>query len=510
MKKVLFYNWIQFDDPKKGGGGVNVYQKNILEFLSKDDYVQCYFLSSGTAYDLKKGFSYIKRVENRSGNKCITYKVVNSPVLAPAFYQALNLTPWFEDRSLYPVIKNFLEKNGPFTAIHFNNFEGLTLECLSLKKDFPQTEFIYSLHNYFPFCPQVNLWYHDMRICGEREFNHGYGCINCPAYANPKRQKLKYMLETSFEKIFHRPLQTDIVRLPKVFRIIRDKYRYKKWKKSVYNKSKGLLGMDDKKASENYKYRQENVKMINKYFDTVLAVSNRVREIAIEYGLIPEKVVTSYIGTIFADHSCSRGNADQNAPYFRIAYMGYARNDKGFFTFMKSLELIDVEIAKKIELVLAVRTDDLGILAWFNLLRHRFPKVIHYNGYTHKELPKILRGVHLGVVPVLWEDNLPQVAIEMAANGVPVLASDAGGASELSTCQDFIVPHNNTEALAERIEFFEKHRDRLLEYWDGFQGLKTMKDHMAELYKYYGIPSFSGNDAVGRDDNPDRPIIGGE
>lgn len=485
-KKILFYNWVQFDDLYKRGGGVNIYQKNILEALSKDDTIQCYFLSSGMAYDFKK-VPYIEQTENCLGNKCFTYRVVNSPVLAPAFYQATNLSPWLEDHSLYLILKAFLKKHGPFAAIHFNNFEGLTLQCLSLKKDFPQTKFIYSLHNYFPFCPQVNLWYHDMRICGIREFNHGYGCINCPAYANPKKEKLKYMLGTFFEREVHRLIKTDNLHFPKLIRVIRDKYQYKKWKKSAFKVSNELLGIDDQKARIYLRYRQENIQNINKYFDTVLAVSERVKKIALEYGLMPEKVVTSYIGTKFADSSYLCRHADITTQNLRVAYIGYARKDKGFFTFMKSLELIDVQSAKRIELVFAVRTDDPGIYAWFNLLRHRFAKVIHYNGYTHEQLPQILRGVHLGVVPVLWEDNLPQVAIEMAANGVPVLSSDAGGASELSTCKDFVVPHNDTEALAERIEFFEKHRDRLCGYWDEFQGLHTMKEHITDLYKYYGL-----------------------
>src|SRR5262249_23128484 len=42
--------------------------------------------------------------------------------------------------------------------------------------------------------------------------------------------------------------------------------------------------------------------------------------------------------------------------------------------------------------------------------------------------------IDLGIVPVLWEDNLPQVAIEFVGSGLPVLSSDLGGAQELLDC----------------------------------------------------------------------------
>lgn len=35
--KILYYNWIQFDELY--GGGVNVYQKNIIEELIKNNEI---------------------------------------------------------------------------------------------------------------------------------------------------------------------------------------------------------------------------------------------------------------------------------------------------------------------------------------------------------------------------------------------------------------------------------------------------------------------------------------
>ena len=32
--RILFYNWIQFDKKNNSGGGVNVYQKNTIDYLT--------------------------------------------------------------------------------------------------------------------------------------------------------------------------------------------------------------------------------------------------------------------------------------------------------------------------------------------------------------------------------------------------------------------------------------------------------------------------------------------
>ena len=49
--KLLYYNWIQFDNREGIGGGVNVYQKNLIEYLVNNTDDEVYFLSSGWAYD---------------------------------------------------------------------------------------------------------------------------------------------------------------------------------------------------------------------------------------------------------------------------------------------------------------------------------------------------------------------------------------------------------------------------------------------------------------------------
>ena len=55
-----------------------------------------------------------------------------------------------------------------------------------------------------------------------------------------------------------------------------------------------------------------------------------------------------------------------------------------------------------------------------------------------KRIDAIISQMDVGLVPVMWEDNLPQVAIEMHARHVPLLTSDLGGAQELANFPEMV------------------------------------------------------------------------
>ena len=162
---------------------------------------------------------------------------------------------------------------------------------------------------------------------------------------------------------------------------------------------------------------------------------------------------TFYIGTHFAEslrESEPRPSRSEERPrgltgatrpntgVLRLVYLGYMRLDKGFYFYLKALKKMPAPLARRLALTFAAKIAD--PIAYQNLKRmaHRFASVTYYDGYTHSQLADILSGIDLAVVPVLWEDNLPQVAMECVASGVPILTSDRGGAQELLSCRDLV------------------------------------------------------------------------
>jgi glycosyltransferase involved in cell wall biosynthesis len=100
-------------------------------------------------------------------------------------------------------------------------------------------------------------------------------------------------------------------------------------------------------------------------------------------------------------------------------------------------------------------------------------------------LKNILEPVNLGVVPALWEDNLPQVAIEFVAYGVPILTSNMGGAQEISGNPEFTFDVNERGSLENKI-FSVLYGDLSVGgFWDGSINIYSNFKHMEEVVRVY-------------------------
>src|SRR5271170_5212182 len=170
-RKVLFYNWEPAFATNRRGGGVSVYQDNCISRLLNRGW-QVHSLSAGTAYDLTRSNPYITRTVD-SKNSHVSFVLVNSPVVAPAFYSHfINQVTSGEssDRAVASAIISFVRMNGPYDVFHFNNLEGLPAAVLPiLRQELHDTRFVFFVHNYYLMCPQVNLWKNDSRNCDGKE-----------------------------------------------------------------------------------------------------------------------------------------------------------------------------------------------------------------------------------------------------------------------------------------------------------------------------------------------------
>lgn len=492
MKKILYYNWCPFDDDENRGGGVTVYTRNLIKKIINDGKYECYFLYSGIDYDLSKNIK-IEEYVNCFGNKCHSYRLINSPVVAPAFCNFYNINTVIQDRKILEVINKFISEKGPFDIIHFNNFEGLSLSVFDLKKYYPKTKIIFSMHNYYPLCPQVNLWKNENENCKD---NHNcLDCVSCvPIKINTK--DVKYLGEIAYYlRKIHISSKSKICE--KTFKAIRilGKIKYnllpiKANKNKIKDSNYKWNDLKEIKKTEKIKqnlyncFMQEFRTKLNLDVDRILAVSDRVKTIIINRGIKEEKVFVNYIGTKFGDSQLEHGKNLYKDGIFKIIYMGYARKDKGFYFLLDALDKVKPNLSSKIDLYFAVRTEDLYVLNRLKELGNKFHGIFFKNGYHHDELDFILKDIHLGVIPVLWEDNLPQVAIEMKSKGIPVLASNLGGASELSKSKFFQFKGGDINDFNKKLEIIIEN-DVMKDYWEKGLKLKDMDTHVRELYKIY-------------------------
>jgi glycosyltransferase involved in cell wall biosynthesis len=495
--KVLYYNWVDFEDGEQRGGGVSVYQRNLINAaLRRGDDV--WFLSSGTHHSPFSRRPFVRAVRGKVGVR--KFELVNSSVLAPgqfAFGKDVATAPEME-----AVFTDFLRRHGPFDVVHFNNLEGVPVSFLRLAREHDaRARVVVSAHNYFAFCPQVNLWFQERASCAD--FRGGRKCANCLVRpVNVRGARRLYQTEYVLGQLGIRP-GTRLFRLLNgaIHGPIRDAFRLVKAALGLEEPTPGRRSegppakpvrpavlLDADTAARFAERRRLFVEAINTYADHFLAVSRRVAELAADFGVDPGKVRTLYIGTRFAEADCGlKGNPQsafgnpQSGGALRVAYLGYMRRDKGFYFYLQALRKMPPGLARRLSLVFAAQVVDEHAYALIKRMSHRFAGVTYYDGYTHGQLPEVLAGVDLGIVPVLWEDNLPQVAIECVAHGVPVLTSDRGGARELLDCPALVFRAGSRADLYARLHAVLDDPDLLQSAVAGRMRLYTPDEHYDRL-----------------------------
>jgi len=503
--KILLYNWVNYDDDERRGGGVRIYHENLIGELTKDPANRVYTLWSGVRYDLLRSRVYIQERSGRDG--VASYEVVNSPVAAPAHSAFHALDVYLRDTGLKAVVRSFLEAHGPFDVVQFDNLEGLTAGVLELKECFPETRFIYYMHNYNLLCPQVNLWFAESETCDD--YNEGKRCVACLSHAiNMREVKIAHAISVFLkgmgvkrDSFFFRVVYAHLALAKRAVRLLRRiaggiRPERPRPEISAPGPAAGAEAPPYRRvhassalADPYREYRRRNVRIANTLFDRVLVVSRRVGEIAASHGIEEGRIGVLYIGSRFAAHKAPLRVLERE--HLKIAYLGYERRDKGFYHFVEALEAMPRSAARRISVLIAAGMRSSATVDRLRRLGTAFFDFEIVDGYEHRTLGPLLADVDLGVVPVLWEDNLPQVAIELVAHGVPILSSELGGAKELCGANPrFVYRHGDARDLINKILYFLDHRAALAGYADQGLDLMDMERHVRTLFeRHYRAPA---------------------
>ncbi len=532
--KILLYNWVQYDDIESRGGGVRIYEKNLVEHLAGSSDHEVYTMASGLEHDFLDPRIRIEPTANIHGSRVKSFTVVNSTVIAPG-HHAFGSAHLFDEGEMLEVWHDFLERHGPFDVIQFDSLEGIPFTYLQVHGRFPDTRVLLYAHNYYVVCPQVNLWKEERVHCSD--YHKGRDCVNCiPNLPNPhevlrahqvsrvlRRSKitpntkgyaLAYriygQLRSGRYSRISRPLLAPLLGPA----LMRRRKRLQQAKASTAPRS-GSVSQIAKNpvnpvepvslslATRFVSRRQRGVNMINNEVDLLLATSHRVLDVLKAHGIDEGKMAVAYAGTRAAEHfpDAELRKELQNQGELTICYLGYMRRDKGFFFLLDALEACPADLKSRIRLVLGAKTSDPETMNRLIALSDQMADIVHFDGYTHEQLETILEGVDVGMVPVQWEDNLPQVATEMVAHGVPLITSHRGGAKELGGDNpSFVFKASSNEAL---IEIWRQLADGELQpgdYWATAMNLTTMDDHLNRLMELWGNPEAPLLDDRGRVD----------
>lgn len=505
--RVLYYNWADYLDEEGRGGGVSQYQRALITALEDVPGVECCFLSSGLSHDLLAGKPRWEQVRHGPKvNREHRFELVNARPIAPG-HNSFGNPAQIGHRATTAAFADFIAANGPFDVIHFNNLEGLPAEVLELKHQFPKTSIVLSLHNYYPLCPQVNLWYAESTTC--RDFRDGQKCSSCLA-PHPRQSLIRVVLAIAYQmKCFGLGPRNGLYRLlfgpglrvaGRTIRLLRSVTR----KLRARGREHGSIHADrpSQTAAQFRQRRTRMVGLINTHCDAVLGVSDRVCDIARRHGVRPELLQTVYIGTDQADRfqrTRPRSSLLRPDGTLKLCYLGYMRRDKGYEFLVEALSVLPDPIARRLHLVIAARPRTAADLDQLARLRPRFASLEHRAGYHRDELDTLLAEVDLGIVPPLWEDNLPQVALEMHARHIPLLTSDVGGVQEISNCPDFVFRAGDIAQFQDRLITLIDGDPSMQAYWRSARPPVGMATHVRELLAVYAGATAATqlNDIVG-------------
>ncbi len=536
--KLLFYNWIQFDDPEGRSGGVRHYESNLIDHLVATTGHEITTVASGVEYDKFKPQTRFERTVNRHGDRVASFAVVNSPVMAPG-HRAFESTNLFDDGAALRLWHDFLGEHGPFDVIHFDSLEGIPFSWLRIHELHPSTRVLLYAHNYHSVCPQVNLWKREKETCVD--YHDGKDCATCiPDLINPNEVLRGYQLSRLLRRAGMTPGQHLVpARLRPVppDEVDRDQWgplpggdqdgaghgRSGPASRRAGATGSGVRAGTSRPRPTPFRWSpaapqhlhagmvtptrsrcrspspprsagggRMGTDLINREVDVVAAASERTAEVLAARGIDRRLIEVCYIGTRVAEEEdvtlrrTSLGEPDK----LTVAYLGYMRLDKGFAMMLSALKAAPRDLQQQLRLVVAAKRSDERLFDTLREVAQQLDDVRFYDGYTHDDLPTILENVDVGLVPVQWEDNLPQVAIEMMAQGVPLLTSDRGGAQELGGRNpEFVFEATKPSSLIERLGALASGETPLKSFWDGCIPLSTMTMHTDRLMQLYRPPA---------------------
>ncbi|MBI9089853.1 MAG: glycosyltransferase [Desulfobacterium sp.] len=494
--RILYVNWAPVKYGAEVGGGVNIYSQSMAVELARQGHF-VYTISSGFVYNYRVAPD-IKKSDDFNGVE--TYEIVNSPVMAPAIFSFRSPETDVSCPGVEQLFKEFLSETRP-DVVHFHNIEGFSAECIKIAKEMG-AKVIYSLHNYHPICSQVGLLYHGKTIC--EDFEKGNKCFSC---LSPRPRKIE-LAKRQVSFIFNNNLPAGRLIWPRLRMAAGTAATLVRRGKSLLReKSAEALAPPEgnrlNSAAVNphgplyARRRQKMIDALNRC-DQVLAVSSFVKSVFVDMGVNPDLIEVNHIGNRISEIGLntdfvSSGSKKTGDPV-KLIFLGVADELKGLPFVLRTLAGMDDRTLSGIKLYLyarhiKLRSDaDETLRNDLNYIKEKAAGVLIQDGYLFKDLPEILSGMDLGIVPPIWYDNAPQVVFEMLAMKVPVLGARIGGIPDFVRHREngILFEPGNRSDLKEKLMDLVSDPVQIEGLKHRIQPMKTISQHVAELELFYG------------------------
>lgn len=329
----------------------------------------------------------------------------------------------------YKKIENIIKKEMP-DLIHIHMILDID-ERLYKILDKYNIKYIVSLHDYSLLCPKIQMFNNNLP-CNKV----GENCKECA-----------YFLEQKF-------ILKKIADILKVNKQIGKKSSPKFLKMFEYNKK--LL---------------ENAELL-------LPVSNRVKEIYESSG-INNNYKVLHIGNITADQFKKyKAKKSIKNKKIKVLMLGNFSHIKGGDEFIKLSQHLD----DKFEFYFLGRSSEI------EKKKMKENNIINKGEYKQVELHNLLKEYDFGCVLSVWEDNAPQVVMELLNNNIPVIGTQMGGIPDFikDGINGFLYDPYSKKSFEKMINKLNKLDCESVEKMKiNIERTTTPQEHFEELMKVY-------------------------
>lgn len=337
-----------------------------------------------------------------------------------------------KDKKSLNWLKKFLSIE-KFDIIHIHALEYVDWDIYDAVKNF---HYIVSLHDYCFICPRIYMYTPKGEVCSCYESKK---CSKCISYLD-RYKKIRRFFEKVSKKI------GVYIPTPYIPQNI-TKTRYKKF-----------------------------IKLLNEA-DYILPVSHRVEEIYKASGVISKSKVL-HIGNLTADNFLETYQYDEEPHKIKAVFLGRLSEYKGANLFIR--------IAERLKNSSNIEFHFLGYSGEYSE-KIKSVGIIDNGKYNQNELSNLLNNYDLGMVLSVWEDNGPQVVMELLNNRIPVIGTKMGGIQDFVSMENgYIFDPYNDEEFNNLCDFLDSVTPKQIKQLkSNIKRTTTSSEHYDELMRVY-------------------------
>ena len=359
---------------------------------------------------------------------------------------------------------SFLDELNPDIA-HFGhvNFLSTTLIEEAKKRKIPV---VFTLHDFWLFCQLGQLLKRNLSLCIRPESSE---CVRCLAP--------ELSMNGGIGKVagFTRRAIPDFQNSKYLGKIL----------KGIHRQYAKILFLFQKETEAQIKKRTGHIKEMCSLVDLFIAPSNFLLDKFIEFG-IPENKIAYHNNGFNTDlfNNFFRVNSKK----IRFGYIGAFIPSKGVHILLDAFNSIK---SQNVELRIH------GTFLPYHSGYENYPEylkslsrkdnILWFGEYSNKDIAGILSEIDVLVVPSIWYENSPLTINEAFMAGVPVLASNIGGMTEL--VQDgengLLFQVGDCEGMAEKMQMIIDNPGLIEGFRKNIKPVTSMESHALKLKAIY-------------------------